>query len=354
MNYFCYCTKTEHQQRRNFELKSLRVILLFKVIASMKILFSLFLLASFTLAFAQSDTVIAFYNRDGKVCKEDNAIKFSLQMKERDHYRKLMVDLTDNKIESIAYFTDAECKTFDGSYKELYKNGYTRTFGYYHQNKKVNAWKIWSDDGILTDSLFYIDGYINGIGLSWNKEGIVTDSLMFEKEGKGVSHGYWSNGNPSQRGAYVAGKKDGVWTYYYQTGKKCQEVNYMADSAVSYTCYDGKGNIQKENCVYEKEANFPGGEKKWQQYLGNKLGTATLPDDYYKGKIYGQIWIQFIVDIDGSIRDVKVIESVDPRLDNIALDIIKKSPKWDHAVQYNRPVKAYRKQPITFSKAQTN
>ena len=316
----------------------------------MKIIFFLFLLGFLTSAYSQSDTVIVFYDRDGKVCQEDNAIKFSLQMKEMDHYKKIMADVKDNKIESIAYFNDAECKSLTGPYKELYKNGNTRTFGYYHQNKKINAWKTWSDDGILTDSLFYVDGYINGIGLSWNKEGIVTDSLIFGENGNGISRGYWGNGNPSKRGAYVSGKKNGMWTYYYQNGKKCQEVNYMADSAVSYTCYDEKENIQKENCFYEKEATFPGGEKKWREWLGTKLSAARLPDDYYKGKIYGEVMIQFIVDTDGSIINAKVIQSVDPRLDNIALDVIKRGPKWDHAVQYNRPVKAYRNQPITFSK----
>jgi len=318
--------------------------------ATMKFFLPVFLLISFISVFGQSDTVIVFYDRDGKVCDANSGIKFSLQIKENDHYKKLKVDGMDNKIESVAYFTDADCKTFDGPYREIYKNGRSRTSGYYSENKKINAWKRWDDDGVLTDSVFYKDGYISGIGLSWNKEGIIIDSLMFENDGKGVSHGYWSNGNPSQKGGYAGGKKEGTWTYYYTTGKKCQEVNYTADSAISYTCYDEKENVQKDNCVYEKEANYPGGEKKWMQYLDNKLSTVRLPDDYYNGQIFGEVWIQFVVDVDGSISDAKIIQSVDPRLDAIALNIINKSPKWQHAVQYNRPVKAYRRQPITFGR----
>jgi TonB family protein len=314
----------------------------------MKFFLLVFLLISFISVFGQSDTVIVFYDRDGKVCDKTSAVKFSLQMKEDDHYKKLKVDGMDNKIESVAYFTDAECKTFDGPYREIYKNGHTRTSGYYSQNKKINAWKTWSDDGVLMDSFFYKDGYISGIGLSRNKEGIIIDSLMFENDGKGVSHGYWSNGNPSQKGAYAGGKKEGTWIYYYTTGKKCQEVNYTADSAISYTCYDEKENGQKDNCIYEKEAGFPGGEKKWVQYLEGRLSSARLPKQYYHGKIYGQVWIQFVVDMDGRIREAKVIQSVDPALDQIALDIINESPKWQHAVQYNRPAKAYRRQQIIF------
>jgi protein TonB len=109
--------------------------------------------------------------------------------------------------------------------------------------------------------------------------------------------------------------------------------------------------MQKGNCFYEKEAAFPGGDKKWGQYLSNKLSTARLPNDYYNGKIYGVVWIQFIVDIDGSITDAKILQSAEPSLDEIALTIIRGSPKWQHAVQYNRPVKAYRRQPITFYRA---
>jgi TonB family protein len=316
----------------------------------MKVIFSILLLATAIPVSAQTDTVVTFYDREGKICPEDNAVKFSLRIKESDHYKKLMVDAMDNKVGSIAYFTDADCKTLDGLYREIYKNGRTRTSGYYSQNKKINNWRTWSDDGVLTDSFFYKDGYINGIGLSWNKEGVVIDSLIFGEGGKGISHGYWSNGNPSQRGEYTHGKKDGLWTYCYVTGKKCQEVNYVADSAVSFTCYDEREVVQKDNCIYEKEASFPGGEKKWKQYLESKLGSARLPDDYYSGKIYGQVWVQFVVDVDGSITDAKVIQSVEPSLDAIALNIFKSSPKWQHAVQYNRPVKAYRRQPITFGR----
>jgi TonB family protein len=312
----------------------------------MRVLFVIFSLSSYISVLAQTDTVVVFYDARNEVCQEGDAAYFSLRTKENDHYKKLMVDAMDNKVQSLAYFADSDCKIHDGPYKEVYKNAKIRTQGYYHENKKTNTWKTWSDDGRLTDSFVYLDGFITGIGLSWDKEGNVIDSLIFGQNGDGISHGYWSNGNPSQRGAYKQGKKDGMWTYFYNNGKKSQEVNYIADSAMSYTCYDEKENLQKDNCVYEKEASFPGGDKKWRQYLENKINSGSLPVE----KLYGTVWIQFVVNSDGSITDVKVIHSVDASLDNIVVNIIKGSPKWQHAVQYNRPVKAYRRQPFTFSK----
>ena len=220
------------------------------------------------------------------------------------------------------------------------------------RTKKTGLWKTWADSGTLTDSAVYKDGYIYGLNLSWNSDGKLIDSSLFGEGGKGVSHSYWPDGTASQRGAWAAGKKDGLWIYYHKNGIRCQEVNYAADSALSYTCYDEQSKLQTKDCIYEQEALYPGGEGAWLRYLVNKLSRMKLPDDYYNGKIYGQIWIQFVVETDGSLSGIKVTESLDPRLDAAAVSVIKTSPRWNHAVQYNRPVKAYRLQPITFPKAE--
>ena len=315
----------------------------------MKIFFSLLLLVLPAASlFAQNDTVVVYYDRNGKPSSIDNATSYALQMKQGDHYKKLTVDGMDDKIRTIAYFTDAGCTNFDGLYRDFYKTGKVIRSGYYVQNKKSGIWKEWTEEGKLTDSIVYKDGFISGIGLSWDNDGKITDSLIFEENGKGVSHGYWSNGKRKEWGEFKEGKKEGSWTYYYKSGMKCQEVNYSADSAIAYYCFDESGNIQKKNCIYEQEATFPGGEAAWARYLGEKLSNSKLPDAYYKGKIYGQIWIQFVVNTEGNTTDIKVLQSDAPELETIAVNVIKKSPRWNHAVQYNRPVNAYRKQPITF------
>jgi len=302
--------------------------------------------------FAQNDTVVVFYNRKGEpAAGGDEAVKYSLQIKQDDHYKKLMVGAKDDKVESIAYFKDAECKFYDGPYREVYKNGNTHRSGRYYANKKTGIWKTWTDSGKLTDSIVYRDGFIYGTGLEWDWNGNVIDSLQFEANGKGTDHGYWSDGKTKHEGNYLAGKKEGLWVYFYKNGTKCQEVNYLADSAISYTCFDEKGQLQQKDCIYEQEAEFPGGEKSWLKYLLGKLAVATLPAEYYRGEIYGQVWVKFIVDIDGKLTDIKVEESAHPALDKAALNIISHSPKWNHAVQYNRAVKAYRLQPITFAQA---
>lgn len=44
--------------------------------------------------------------------------------------------------------------------------------------------------------------------------------------------------------------------------------------------------------------------------------------------VQGRVMIQFIVNIDGSVSDVKVVKSVDRSLDQEAVRVVSKSPKW--------------------------
>jgi protein TonB len=121
---------------------------------------------------------------------------------------------------------------------------------------------------------------------------------------------------------------------------------------ISYICFNEQGQIQKKDCFYEKDATFKGGEKEWRNWLSNKLGSAKLPDIYYSGIVYGTVYLQIVIDVDGKVTDIRVTKSVAPVLDAVAVDIIKESPRWEPAIQYNRRVKAYRTQPVTFLKAQ--
>ena len=59
--------------------------------------------------------------------------------------------------------------------------------------------------------------------------------------------------------------------------------------------------------------------------------------------------VQFVVDVDGTVSDVKAISGPETGgLREEAVRVIKKSGKWVPALQNGRSVKAYRRQPVTF------
>lgn len=104
---------------------------------------------------------------------------------------------------------------------------------------------------------------------------------------------------------------------------------------------------EDENKVFTKveiEASFAGD---WSKFLQRNLSgdgpsSAGAPPGSY------QVVIQFIVDREGQVSDVQPLTKHGYGMEEEAMRVIKKAPKWTPAVQNGRQVKAYRKQPITF------
>lgn len=97
----------------------------------------------------------------------------------------------------------------------------------------------------------------------------------------------------------------------------------------------------------ENEAQFPGGESAWRRYLEKNLNANAPVDNGAAGGTY-QVIVKFIVSKDGSISDVQAETKHGFGMEEEAVKIIKRGPKWTPALQNGRNVNAYRRQPITF------
>ena len=105
-----------------------------------------------------------------------------------------------------------------------------------------------------------------------------------------------------------------------------------------------------ENKIFDKveiEAGFPGGESKWRQYLERNCNGQIASDNGAPEGTYTTV-VQFVVDKEGNISDVRSLTNHGYGMEDEAMRVIKKGPKWTPAIQNGRNVKAYRKQPITF------
>lgn len=102
--------------------------------------------------------------------------------------------------------------------------------------------------------------------------------------------------------------------------------------------------------VFEKvevEASFPGGEKQWMNFLLKNIDPSVPVDKGCRPGTY-TVRIQFIVERDGRIRDVKALTNHGFGMEEEFMRVIKKGPKWIPATQNGRLVNAYRKLPFTF------
>ena len=98
--------------------------------------------------------------------------------------------------------------------------------------------------------------------------------------------------------------------------------------------------------IVEEIPQFPdGGTAGLLQYLGKNIKYPTIPQE---NGTQGRVTVQFVVNKDGSIVDVKVIRGVDPYLDKEAVRVISTMPKWIPGKQRGVPVRCKFTVPVTF------
>ena len=105
-----------------------------------------------------------------------------------------------------------------------------------------------------------------------------------------------------------------------------------------------------ENKIFEKvevEASFPGGDSAWRKFLERNLRGDVASEAGAPAGTYTVV-VQFVVDKEGNVSDVKALTSHGYGMEDEAVRVIKKGPQWKPAIQNGRNVKAYRRQPITF------
>lgn len=86
----------------------------------------------------------------------------------------------------------------------------------------------------------------------------------------------------------------------------------------------------------EKVPDFPGGMKKFYEYLGKSI---KYPVTAQNNNVQGKIFLSFTVEKDGQLNDVQVIRGLGSGLDEEALRVIKGSPKWNPGIQNGDPVR---------------
>ncbi|MEO8588434.1 MAG: energy transducer TonB [Flavobacteriales bacterium] len=96
----------------------------------------------------------------------------------------------------------------------------------------------------------------------------------------------------------------------------------------------------------EEKPEFPGGEKKFYEYLGKNMKYPAMEQEQ---GITGRVFVEFLIDRDGSITEVKALRGVSPGLDKEAVRVIQAMPKWSAGKQNGRPVRVRYVIPVNFN-----
>ncbi len=241
------------------------------------------------------DTI--WFNEFWHKTTKDKAVFYRLQSKDSlgfkviDHYKSGVIQMTGYSLSNDSLFKVGDYCYFD-------ENGKLKSQGKYTNNKRSGTWNQYYANG----QLYYTRSFIDD------------------------------------------GKIDGNALYYYPDGKLKRSENYSKGLQLSGNCFTNAGT-DTAYFAQEEMPEFKGGEQKMKKFLTDNL---IYPEKAWARGIQGIVYVSFVVDEKGRIKDIKIVKGVDILLNSAAVDVVSIMPKWKPGRIEGKPVKIQINLPITF------
>lgn len=97
--------------------------------------------------------------------------------------------------------------------------------------------------------------------------------------------------------------------------------------------------------IVENQPEFPGGMAAFYKYVGDNM---DYPSQARRMGIEGRVYVQFVVDTDGSVTEVKAVKGIGAGCDEEAERVLREAPKFKPGKQRGRSVKVRMVLPIIF------
>ena len=95
----------------------------------------------------------------------------------------------------------------------------------------------------------------------------------------------------------------------------------------------------------DEAPTFPGGIEGLMNFLNTHV---RYPEKAVKDSIEGRVLVRFIIERDGSVSNIEIVERAHPVLDVEAIRVIGDMPKWGPAKKDGKPLRIRFSLPITF------
>ena len=100
----------------------------------------------------------------------------------------------------------------------------------------------------------------------------------------------------------------------------------------------------------EEMPTFQGGDlSKFRNWVQSNV---KYPQIALENGIQGNVVIKFVVEKDGKLSNIQVLQSPDKTLSDAAVQVLQKSPKWKPGKQRNKPVRVTYTLPVSFKISQ--
>ena len=121
----------------------------------------------------------------------------------------------------------------------------------------------------------------------------------------------------------------------------------MGDAEILFTVKEEGANDIKvnEHPLVETSPEFPGGVEALYRYMAENI---RYPEQAKIDGVQGRVFVRFVIDTDGSVKDAKVLRGIGSGCDEEALRVVNAMPKWRPGTVDGKPVRAEYNLPINF------
>ena len=129
------------------------------------------------------------------------------------------------------------------------------------------------------------------------------------------------------------------------------DVEVTEETALEDVIYDAdEYQVEEEDAdevfLFVEQAPQPvGGMKSFYEYVSTNI---RYPPMARRMLIEGKVYIQFVINKDGSLTEFQVLKGIGAGCDEEAVRVLEGSPKWEPGKQRGRPVKVKMSLPILF------
>lgn len=195
--------------------------------------------------------------------------------------------------------------------KGLIDNKYSVTMQLSIQNNKIYGKYYYDKNG--SDNYLYLYGGISESGdvalLEFNNEGQQTSNF---------------------KGRFTNDSFYGTFTNYKQIEMPF-ELHLGNHHSSTVTTND-----TQQTTMTDRNPEFPGGMKRLSEYISSHLQYPTVSQE---NGVMGNVRVSYVIDEEGNVTDVEVMESIDPYLDEEAIRVISSMPKWKPGIKDGKYVK---------------
>jgi len=155
--------------------------------------------------------------------------------------------------------------------------------------------------------------------------------------------------------------KNGEFKYWYRSGKKQMDATYEDNKEIQVCQYNEQGEIINEweripivkiengkivteFRILQRSPKFPGGKEALNEFI---LKQIKYPHGGFNTK--GEVVVQFKVNVEGKVVNPTIISSLSPELDQEAINLVKKMPKWEPGKQNGQLIAVTLSLPIKFN-----